>query len=370
MSVSHILLVCLDDEDTRQVKNTGQLAFALKAAGLQVSIQTANAEDTLLHKMGHGFKVYHTLPPKINLPWTLPLAKQLHKTLQNDESIDLVHFMDVDKNFHKLEAICHDLNVPTTANAFHESAFDLKNISIWNRKKHIIALDRLGRIIIPHHALLEQANALHLDNLTLIPLGVQLDRFKPVLSKRPIRRELGLNESGTIVCCMADFEADNRQLDTLRLCAPLGDMLHLLFIGRTKDTMYVERLRSEIQKMGVENYVTLKDAVDNPEDYLKASDIFMLLGGVEERQQTLLEAQASGLPIVITPSASALSLTNGNKTGVVVYPNNALAKQAVEKLLTDPNFRQGRSVHARPFIKKEHGFREMIAAYIKVFENI
>lgn len=370
MTVSHILLVCLNDNDTRQVKATGQLAFALKAAGIQVSIQTANEEDGPLHKMGNGFNVYHLAPASFTMPWASPFAKQLYKTLHADESIDLVHFMDIDTDFCKLEDVCHDLNVPTTASAFNENAFDVKNVSIWNRKKHITALDRIGRIILPYHSLLEKANALHLDNLTLIPLGVQLDRFKPVLSKRPTRRELGLNESATIVCCMADIEPNNRQLDTLRLCAPLGEMLHVLFIGRPKDTMYMERLRSEIQKMGAESFVTIKDAVDNPEDYLKSSDVFMLLGGVEERQQTLLEAQASGLPIVITPSPSALSLTNGNKTGIVVYPNNALAKQAVEKLITDPNFRQGRSFHARPFIKKEHGFREMIAAYIKVFQNI
>ena len=370
MSVSHILLVCPNDHDPKQIKATGQLAFALSANSIQVSIQTGNEEAGALHKMGSKFHVHHTPPVRMQLPWKTPLATQLRKTIAADETIDLIHFVTITEDFAALEAVCHDMNVPTTAQTEDPEAFNIKNIPLWQRQKYMTALDRLNRIIVPNNNILEQANNLHLDNLTLVPLGVQMDRFKPVLSKRPTRRELGLPESATLVCCMADFEPNNRQLDTLRLCMPLGDLLYILFIGRPKDPMYVERVRAEAQKLGVEPFVLIRDAVDNPEDYLKASDVFMLLGGVEERQQTILEAQSCGLPVVITPAPSALNLTSGNKTGVVIYPNNTLAKQAVHKLLTDPNFRQGRSVHARPFVKKEHGFREMIAAYERVFQNI
>lgn len=352
------------------MRSTGHMALALQSRGLTVSIQTGNLEKGPLHSLDHQINIHHVKKPKVTFPWQNLFAKELYKTLSNDKTIDLVHFMDIPPHFHQLEQVCHTHGIPTTAATTQTEAFNLKKTPLLHRKAYLNALDRLNRIILPNSFILEQASQVHLDNLTLIPLGVQVDRFKPVLSKRPLRRELGLPESATIACCMADFEPDNRQLDLLHLCMPLGELLYLLVIGHPKDMLYLERLRAEAQTLGVEPYLMIKDAVDNPEDYLKASDVFMLLGGIEERQETILEAQSCGLPVVLTPTENALNLTNGNKTGIVLYPNNSLAKQGVEKLLSDPNFRQGRSVHARPFIKKNHGFRDVMDVYYQLFKNI
>src|SRR5690606_19453509 len=104
------------------------------------------------------------------------------------------------------------------------------------------------------------------------------------------------------------------------------------------------------RERGVADYVHFIDAVDNPEDYLKASDLFMLLGGIEERHSTILEAQSAGLPIALAPSPSSLMLTNRTRCGVVLYPNTPLAQRAFEKLLSDATYRQGRAIKTRPHI--------------------
>ena len=136
------------------------------------------------------------------------------------------------------------------------------------------------------------------------------------------------------------------------------------------DKTYLEHIQTWARENGVDKFVHVLEAVDNPEDYLKASDLFILLGGIEDRHTTILEAQSAGLPVVLAPSPSALVLTNGNRCGVVLYPNNPLADKAFQKLLSDASYRQGRALNTRPYVKKEFSFGRMMDAYIKLLNSL
>ena len=370
MSVSHVLLVCLQEEDGKSLKYTGQLALALLAQGFGVSILSNVPSDSILVGIHKDIEVFHS--PETKWPDLLggDMVVALRKALKGDDSISHVHFMGLGRQVLPLSYVCQRYKTPCLATALNDEGFDLPKLPFYMRKKYVKHLDEMAQIIVSSQGMLEKANILHFDNISLIKEGVDTDRFKPVLSKRPIRRELDLPEGSTIVCCMADIEPANKQLETLKLCMPLGDFLHVIFLGKVKDVAYFEKLKEEMRRTAVEPYITIRDAVQNPEDYLRACDVFMLLGGVEKRQTTVLEAQSCGLPVVLDASSSALSLTNGNKTGVVLYPNNALAKGAVEKLISDPNFRQGKALYARPFVKKEHDFKDMMGSYKKLYENL
>lgn len=370
MKTSHVLLVCLKEEDGKSLKTTGQCALAFLACGFKVSILTNMPHSSQFEGIHKNIQVCHS--PQSKWPHFLggDMVVSLRHVIKQTEPINYVHFVGLEMQTLALSLVCKHYKVDCLATALNDESFDLQKQPFGLRKKYLEHMDHMSQIIVNSQTMLEKANMLHLDNISLIKEGVDTDRFKPVLSKRPIRRELKLPEGTTIVCCMADIEPDNKQLETLKFCMPLGEFLHVVFLGKIKDVVYFESLKSEIRRTAVEPFVTIRDAVVNPEDYLRACDIFMLLGGVEKRQTTILEAQSCGLPVILEPSNSALSLTHGNKTGVVLYPNNALAKSAVEKLLTDPNFRQGKALYARPFVKKEHEFKDMMTSYITLYENL
>lgn len=370
MSVSHTLLVCSDDTSGKIVKATGQLALALLRRGLKVSILTTAEQESALDVASTDIAVYHTPKVKFTLPGGSDLSAALKHILKNDTTIDIVHTVGLNVVSQTLAKVCEHFKIPTIATVMASDSFQLARLPFWKRKGYLKYLDSFNHIVVNSQLILEQANLLHLDNVYLIKEGVEIGRFKPVLSKRPIRRELDLPEGSTLVCCMADICPENKQLDVLKVCMPLSEVLQVLFVGKVTDGAYLEEIRSELRRTAIEPFVMIRDAVDNPEDYLKACDVFMLLGGVEERQSTILEAQSCGLPVVLEASNSALLLTNGNKTGIVLYPNNALAKSGVEKLLSDPNFRQGRSLYARPFVQKEHGFNDMMDSYGKLYAGV
>tara|TARA_R110000868_G_scaffold218576_2_gene469370 strand:+ start:292571 stop:293683 length:1113 start_codon:yes stop_codon:yes gene_type:complete len=370
MNVSHTLLICTDDASNKIVKTTGQLALALLRRGLKVSILSSAEFESALDGVSADIVTYHAPEVKFKMPGVTNLSLALKKVLKEDSTIDMLHVVGLGHASYPLTKVCDSLRVPAIATAMSMDSFQLTSFPFWKRKSYLKHLGTFNHVVVNSQLVLEQANTLHLDNVCLIKEGVEVGRFKPVLSKRPIRRELELPESATLVCCMADICPANKQLDVVKLCMPLGDIIQVLLVGKIKDVAYLEEIRKELRRTATEPYVIIRDAVTNPEDYLKACDVFMLLGGVEERQSTVLEAQSCGLPVVLEASNSALTLTNGNKTGVVLYPNNALAKNAVEKLISDPNFRQGRSLYARPFVKKEHGFNDMMDAYSVLYQNL
>ena len=364
---NHVLLIHHEKNDIRLIQQAGHLALSLKKRGIHVTLFTFGIQsETPLSEL----KIPHThLQIKPHFFGRKKLYNTLQTHINKHPDITHVHFMENSAALPKLVKLCQQHDIPVTLDVHDPDTFNLKKLPIWQRRNHLRFLDRFYKIIVPTPTLLEQASTLHLDNLTLIPPGVHLDRFKPVLSKRPVRRALGIPESGALICCMADIHPDNKQLEVLKLCAPLGELTHLLLIGTVRDPLYLERIRSEAEKTGERPYLHITDTAHTPEDYLKASDVFVLLGGIEARRATILEAQACGVPVVLAPSPNALNYTNGNKTGIVLYPNNDQAKQTVSKLINDPNFRQGRSIHARPFIKKEHNIKTVMDAYATLFKH-
>ncbi|MBA44038.1 MAG: hypothetical protein CMF62_08565 [Magnetococcales bacterium] len=373
MEKLHICLVCPDGRNFSLIKQTGTLALALNQAGLKVSLVIGHVETSALQNLHPEISTKHFFRDQGMLPqkWRqhIHMFRQLRKHLHKDPTIDIVHLMSCRWPYSLLAHIPHRLQMPIMANAQLESDINVKAIPFLKRPFHQRALKCIHPLIVNSHHMLDVAKKNGLEHVALIATGVQTDQFKPVLSKRPTRRELGLPEKATLVCCMADIAPENAQLEALERCLPLSEERQLLFIGNAPDKEYLARIEKRLEEKGCLPYAHFLDAVMNPEEYLKASDLFILLGGIEQRHGTILEAQSAGLPVVLAPSPSALMLSNGNRCGVVLYPNNPLAKQAFDKLIADATYRQGRAINTRPYVQKEFGFKKMVQSYVKLYTS-
>ena len=388
MEKLHIILICPDGTSFSLIKQTGTLALALNGAGYQVSVLVGGTAKSPLADLEGDVKVTHVAP------WQVPFGEHfgqlfglggpvncaffqrrhfrnaLKNTIADDSTIDIVHIMDVCYPHSLLAHAPEKLQMPVVGNVNRKSCLDVRTLKFWQAGRHKKALAALSPMVVSSHALLDEARTAGYEHIALIPQGVRTEQFKPALSKRPVRRALGLPEKTVLVCCMADITPQNAQLEMLEKCSPLSADRQLLFIGDVKDHAYFEKITERAEERDVQDFIHFLAPQDNPQDYLKASDIFMLLGGIEERHTTILEAQSAGLPVVLAPSESSLMLCNGNRSGVVLYPNNPLAKQAFEKLLSDPTYRQGRAMNARPFVVKSFSFKGMLADYCRLYQSL
>ncbi|MDH5570288.1 MAG: glycosyltransferase [Gammaproteobacteria bacterium] len=90
----------------------------------------------------------------------------------------------------------------------------------------------------------------------------------------------------------------------------------LLILGEGEDRLILENLVNEI---GLEKYVDLHGFVDNPYAYMARASVFVLSSKWEGLPNTLIEAMATGVPVVSTNCESGpYEILDGGKYGELV----------------------------------------------------
>ncbi len=112
--------------------------------------------------------------------------------------------------------------------------------------------------------------------------------------------------------------------------------LHIVGEGEEKST-----ISSLIKKEGLEKKVFLHGALLGKDlhDIYSSSDIFILTSECESFGLVLIEAMASGLPVLVSDITSVRNIVKNNITGLLVKPAPEDFANAVEKLLDNPRLR-------------------------------
>jgi len=126
--------------------------------------------------------------------------------------------------------------------------------------------------------------------------GVDASRFHVVdeYTVRDRRRQLGINEESKLAICVGRFSRQKRFDLAIEAMARVPSNWHLILVG---DGPLREELETLIQRLGLENRVTITGKISNPEYYLQMSDVFVLSSDYEPFGQVLIEALACGLMV-------------------------------------------------------------------------
>ncbi len=180
------------------------------------------------------------------------------------------------------------------------------------------------------------------ENLFLVHgVGVDLERFSPRPGDRPAaRKELNLGHEDVGITCMGEFTATKDHASLLaawRKVTEVESHAHLFLIGEGRLRKAMER------KVGAESIPrvqVLGFRTDVPK-LLQATDIFVLPSRREGLPRSVMEAMATGLPVVATDVRGSRDLVEHGVTGLLVKLGDVdgLA-QAILKLARDPELRQ------------------------------
>lgn len=146
-----------------------------------------------------------------------------------------------------------------------------------------------------------------------IPNGVNLQRFQPSHNaddRLRIKRSLGLNDQNKMILNIGAIDPRkgiDLLLESWGRFALDWPGVHLFFIGMRHDlnNPKLENFRKEIERLvkssGASDRVHFLGYVDNVEDYLKAADLFVFPSLREGMGNAVLEAMATGVPVILTP---------------------------------------------------------------------
>jgi glycosyltransferase involved in cell wall biosynthesis/folate-dependent phosphoribosylglycinamide formyltransferase PurN len=176
-----------------------------------------------------------------------------------------------------------------------------------------------------------------------IPNAVDAQRFSlhPTAEKAALRRRLRLPSAGSIVVYTGRLVS----YKGLPLLTRVWEKIHaahpdarLVLVGTGGLDIHncEEELRSSVRATGLEQHVIFTGSVENVEQYLQASDVFVLPSENEALPCSLLEAMACALPVIVTPVGAIPSFLEDGANGLLVEPGDfAGLHQALLRLLED-----------------------------------
>lgn len=146
---------------------------------------------------------------------------------------------------------------------------------------------------------------------------------------------------------------------------------YLILLGGGGDYRNVEaQLKQQVETFGIGNTVEFRGYVDNPKDYILASDVFVLPSRAEGMSNSLVEAMACGATIVATniPANTEICEDGVNSLLVGVDDAKALA-EALLKIFGDPSLAKELAQRARKKAENELSIETMIDAYIDTYSE-
>ena len=142
-----------------------------------------------------------------------------------------------------------------------------------------------------------------INEVSVIRNGIDLEKFANVsISQKEKRKELGIPEDAYVVGQVSRFTYQKNPEFTVKVFSELlkkKENAYLLLIGRGKQET---ELRKQVQQLGIEDKVRILISRDDIPELLKAMDVFVLPSRFEGFGIVLVEAQAAGLPCVVSES--------------------------------------------------------------------
>lgn len=115
------------------------------------------------------------------------------------------------------------------------------------------------------------------------------------------------------------------------------------------DGSSLESLQEQAKNLGVQDHVRFLGripATETPKYYSRAK-VFILPSANEGMSNALLEALASGLPVVVTDTGGSQELVETGVNGFIITRDQRAIAEAVKKLLTDESLRRRMGVASR-----------------------
>jgi glycosyltransferase involved in cell wall biosynthesis len=173
-----------------------------------------------------------------------------------------------------------------------------------------------------------------------VPNAIDGDVYRPATpgEKHEARGRLGLPHDGVVVLCVGRL-LPVKGIDVLLnawagLPADLRSRASLVVVGTGPSSAALETI---ITNRGIRDSVIMAGARNDVGDHYRAADLFVLPSRAEGLSNALLEAMASGLPVVATAVGGALDVIRDGRNGLLAAPEDEMSlADALLTMLTRP----------------------------------
>lgn len=321
-----------------------------------------------------GVQVYHPkylVIPKLGMhitPWFMARSiRQCIKQLQADgHSFDLIdgHYFYPDGV--AIAKIATELAIPFTCTA---RGTDINLIPEYPVARRRIAdvFSKAAHLMAVCKALAEEMIALGAPKakVTVLRNGVDLELFKASddATKQQLRNELAFSSTGPLLMSVGGLIERKGHYLVIAALAELPEA-QLVIAGNGPD---LALLQKQAVKLGVADRVHFVGALSQPQlsQYYQAADALVLASSREGWANVLLEAMASGTPVVATNIWGTPEVVSSPDAGVLVDRTVEAIAEGVRTLLSATPKRQATRQYAEQFT-----WQQTSTGQIEIFSKI
>lgn len=222
---------------------------------------------------------------------------------------------------------------------------------------------------------------LPLNKCHLIPVGTNTNLFKPADNedeKKEIRKSLNLPVICGTIFLFVGFIIPRKGVHNLitvwKIVTSKHKDAHLIICGPNHHAFmdYYNTIQRSIEQLNLKNNVHLIGQSDKIPDLMRACDGFVFASNNEGLPNVILEAMASGLPVVVKEMPGITDfIFSRNNTGITVPSNdNDLFAQKVIELIENPELRKEMGRNAREEVLLNFSLEKEANENAQLIENI
>jgi len=251
---------------------------------------------------------------------------------------------------------------------------EFANARHWKARFFFRLLRTASGVIAPSTAIRNELLQAGFSNnkIFLLPNAVDVERFRPATpsERADAAKTFGSALAKPVIGTVARL-VHRKGIDVL-LHAFAGlirtHRAQLLVVG---DGELGDDLRELTHELGLDRSVSWVGLQADTSTWLRRMDVFVLPSRLEGSPNAILEAMATGLPIVATRIGGIVDLLEDGRTGLLVPPGNpeALA-MALGRILCDASFRADLGSRARTRAVRDFSLSGSIARLIDVYRGL
>ena len=240
----------------------------------------------------------------------------------------------------------------------------ISNRLLSRRQDAVIAVCNLGKQVMIQNKM--DGSKIHVIFNAVDPA----DWAEPVEST--LRAELNIPAETVVLFCASRFAHDKGHsylIESVKALQGMTDKAFRLVLAGDGDLL--EQTKAQVRELGLEDLVDFVGFRKDIKNLYYGSDIYVNASEHEALSFLIVEAMASGLPVIATNMAGNPDIVGPDaRCGIQVeYNNPDSMAAAMKKLIEDPDLRSSCSAGALQDVEEKFNIHKMAAATFEVYKG-
>lgn len=255
------------------------------------------------------------------------------------------------------------------------------NILIKNFRSFLFSISDIVKSISPALSKAYKSSGMPIEKLREVPIPVDINTFHPlkVNEKMNLRKKLGFKKDITIILYVGDI-VKRKAIDLL--IKSFAEYINkysntiLVLVGPTSDSkenlQFYNKMKKLANDLNIEKYIIFTGKKNNVDEYMKISDLFMLLSKREGLPNVLLEAMSTGLPVITLNMPGITEYIFKNRIDGIILNEKNPGKIAleIEALLNNYDLCESISINARKTVENRFSTEIIDQQYQQIYNEL